>query len=85
MMKRPAPDRSVNERQRLRAGGGLEAVREDALRVLSELHYDCLDVLTSRAFKGPQVVPRLLRFNARQIHLRRALLAIRTRVNRRVF
>ena len=32
MMKRPAPDRSANERQRLRAGGGLEAVREDALR-----------------------------------------------------
>ena len=27
MMKRPAPDRSANERQRLRAGGGLEAVR----------------------------------------------------------
>ena len=34
MMKRPAPDRSANERQRLRAGGGLEAVREDALPCL---------------------------------------------------
>src|SRR6201987_5492068 len=32
MMKRPAPDRSANERLRLRAGGGLEAVREDTLR-----------------------------------------------------
>ena len=32
MMKRPAPDRSANERQRLRPDGRLEAVREDALR-----------------------------------------------------
>ena len=32
MMKRPAPDRPTDERQRLRAGSGLEAVREDALR-----------------------------------------------------
>ena len=30
-------------------------------------------VLTPWTFKGPQIVSRLLRFNARQIHLRRAL------------
>ena len=37
MLKRPAPDRSANERQRLRAGGGLEAVRENALRAFPHI------------------------------------------------
>jgi hypothetical protein len=38
-------------------------------------------VLTPRTFEGPQIVSRLLWFNARQIHLCCALWAIRTRVN----
>jgi hypothetical protein len=39
---------------------------------LFELNHGRLDVLTHRTFKGPNVVPRLLRLNARQIHLCRA-------------
>jgi len=45
-----------------------------------ELHHSGLDVLTPWTFKGPQIVSRLLWFNARQVQLRRALRAIRTRV-----
>ena len=39
---------------------------------LFEPHHASLDVLTHRAFKGPKVIPWLLRLNARQIHLGRA-------------
>jgi hypothetical protein len=41
-------------------------------------------MLTHRTFKGPNVVPRLLRLNARQIHLRRACWALGSYDNRRV-
>ena len=54
-------------------------------RPLFEPHYGSLDVLTPWSFKGPQIVSRLLKFNAREIHLRRALWAIWTRVHGRVF
>ena len=42
-------------------------------------------MLTPRTFEGPQIVSRLLWFNARQIHLRRAHWALWSRANRRVF
>jgi hypothetical protein len=41
-------------------------------------------MLTHRTFKGPQVVPWLLRLDARQIHLRRACWALGSSDNRRV-
>jgi hypothetical protein len=47
--------------------------RPNTLMEREELHHSGLDVLTPWTFKGPQIVSRLLRFNARQIHLRRAL------------
>src|SRR5271163_4455816 len=51
---------------------------------LFELNHGPLDMLTHRTFKGPKVVPRLLRLNARQIHLRRACWALGSYDNRRV-
>jgi hypothetical protein len=51
---------------------------------LFEPHHGSLDMLTHRTFKGPKVVPRLLRLNARQIHLRRACWALGSYDNRRV-
>jgi hypothetical protein len=54
------------------------------LRAYFELHHGSLDMLASGTFEGPQIVSRLLWFNARQIHLCCALWAIRTRVNGRV-
>jgi hypothetical protein len=52
---------------------------------LFELNHGRLDVLTHRTFKGPNVVPRLLRLNARQIHLCRACWARWSDDNRTVF
>jgi hypothetical protein len=51
---------------------------------LFEPRHGGLDVQTPRTFEGPQIVSWLLWFNAHQIHLSRALWAIRTRVNGRV-
>jgi hypothetical protein len=47
--------------------------------------YGSLDGLTHRAFEGPKVVPWLLRFNPRRIHLRQACWAIRSHNHRPVF
>jgi hypothetical protein len=52
---------------------------------LFELHHGGRDVLTPRTFKGTEIETRVLRLNARQIHLRRAFWARRPYINWRVF
>jgi hypothetical protein len=52
---------------------------------LFELHHGGLDVLTPRTFKGTEIETRVLRLNARQIHLRRAFWARRPYINWRIF
>jgi hypothetical protein len=49
------------------------------LRVYFELHHGSLDKLASGTFEGPQIVSRLLWFNARQIHLCCALSGVGNR------
>jgi hypothetical protein len=55
-----------------RSKSGSLAMFARATSRLFELNHGPLDMLTHRTFKGPKVVPRLLRLNARQIHLCRA-------------
>ena len=52
---------------------------------LFELRDGSFYVLTPGTFDGSQIEARLLRLNARQIHLRCAFRAVWTRDNRRVF
>ena len=54
-------------------------------RPLFELYDDALDVLAPRAFESTEIEARLLWFNARQIHQRRAFWALRPGGNWRVF
>ena len=49
------------------------------------MHHGSLDVLTHRTFEGSKIEARLLRLNARQIHLRRACWALWPYDNRPVF
>ena len=69
----------------VRLTSGLFFIRPPNEGVLFELHHGSLDVLTARTFEGTEIETRLLRLNARQIHLRRAFWARRPYINWRIF